>query len=382
MECDTNYSYFRLVEAISEGHDETTIAKHHYDNIQYNTCYNKFLFYNHLPLLSHPQTIISFLRHIHSFGYSLENACGYTLTISIKNDHSEAHVYLPSEAKPLPNHFILPIQAIWHYPNIQLKSNTSIPVFSIPAPLAPIPSNLAQPRNPNTSSLNLTICTHNVRGYNENLKQQVWEDYCITHSLNIISITETKIAEDNAITKFNNSKHYSYYWSCTNSSKAGTALMIHKHLTPHIHNILTSPGYAIAIDLFFKHNHKFRIISVYLPCENSQLRLQIQNTIIQWIQEATNRNILPIILGDFNVPPNNSTSSSIKYKLLQFLQYNNIYDLADHTNTSSHTWHSSRHHSTIDYIWAYLPLLKYLNSFYLDDAENCTQSDHKILISF
>jgi len=81
------------------------------------------------------------------------------------------------------------------------------------------------------------------------------------------------------------------------------------------------------------------------------------------------------------VPPNNTTFLSIKYKLLQFLQYNNIYDLADHTNNSSYTWHSSRHHSTIDYIWAYLPLLKYLNSFYLDDAENCTQSDHKILIS-
>src|ERR1043165_4823459 len=58
-----------------------------------------------------------------SFGYSPDNCYNYTLTISIKNDHSKAHVYLLFEAKPLPNHFILPIQAIWHYLNIQLKSN-------------------------------------------------------------------------------------------------------------------------------------------------------------------------------------------------------------------------------------------------------------------
>ena len=115
---ELDYTYFELVGTILEGHDETAIAKKHYDNIQLNTCYNKFLSYNHLSLLSHPQTIISFLRHIDSFGYSPDNSCNYTLTISIKNDHSEAHVYLPFEAKPLPNHFILPAQAIWHYSNI------------------------------------------------------------------------------------------------------------------------------------------------------------------------------------------------------------------------------------------------------------------------
>ena len=161
-ESEIDYTYFDLVGTILDGHDETTIAKQYYDNIQPNTCYNKFLFYNHLPPLTHPQTIISFLRHIDSFGYSPNNCYNYTLTISIKNDHSEAHVYLPFEAKLLPNHFILPIQAIWHYPNIQLKSNSPTPTFSIPAPLVSISSNLSQPNISNNSSLNLTICTHNV----------------------------------------------------------------------------------------------------------------------------------------------------------------------------------------------------------------------------
>ena len=120
-----DYTYIQLVETVLSGHDDTFVANEHFGSIQLHTCYNKFLAYNHFPLLSHPQTIISFLRHIDDFDYSPNNACGYTLTISIKNDYSEAHVYLSSEPKPLPNHFIPPLQAIWHYPNILLKSNTT-----------------------------------------------------------------------------------------------------------------------------------------------------------------------------------------------------------------------------------------------------------------
>ena len=102
--------------------------------------------------------------------------------------------------------------------------------------------------------------------------------------------------------------------------------MIHKSIKCHIHKILLSSGYAIAVDLFFKHDFKFRIISIYLPCNNSQLRLSVQNTIIQWIQQAISLNIQPIILEDFNVSNNILHSSSIKYKLLYFLQHNNMYD--------------------------------------------------------
>ena len=59
--------------------------------------------------------------------------------------------------------------------------------------------------------------------------------------------------------------------------------MIRNNLAPHIHSISLVPGYAIAIDLFFKHDFKFRIISLYLPSNDAQLRLQTQNTIIQWL---------------------------------------------------------------------------------------------------
>ena len=157
--------------------------------------------------------------------------------------------------------------------------------------------------------------------------------------------------------------------------------MIHKSIKCHIHKILLSSGYAIAVDLFFKHDFKFRIISIYLPCDNSQLRLSVQNTIIQWIQQAISLNIQPIILGDFNASDYLIHSPSIKFKLLHFLQYNNLYNLASHTQSFIPTWQSSRYSSSIDYIWANQPILRYLNSFIIEDPDTSTKSDHKILIS-
>src|SRR6185436_11928271 len=115
-------------------------------------------------------------------------------------------------------------------------------------------------------------------------------------------------------------------------------------------------------------------------CDDSQLRLLAQNTIIQWIQEAEHKNILPIIIEDFNAT-NDSQSPSIKSKLLSFLQHNNMYDLASHTNTSTPTWHSNCYNSCIDYIWANHSLLYYLISYTTDDPSTCTCSDHNILNS-
>ena len=135
-----------------------------------------------------------------------------------------------------------------------------------------------------------------MRGYNEDLKRQVWEDYCLLHNISISGITETKVSQNNTNAKFPKSNHFTYYWSCTDSSKAGTALMIQNYLKPHIHKIHQFPGYAIAIDLFFKHDFKFRIINTYLPNEDLQLRLLIQNDIIQWIQEANANNLQTIIM--------------------------------------------------------------------------------------
>ena len=57
-------------------------------------------------------------------------------------------------------------------------------------------------------------------------------------------------------------------------SSMGTAIAISRPLQPYIHNIQTEPGTAILIDFFFPQNQRLRIISVYLPSNNTSLNLQ------------------------------------------------------------------------------------------------------------
>ena len=44
--------------------------------------------------------------------------------------------------------------------------------------------------------------------------------------------------------------------------------MVNNNLKPYIHNVQTHHEGAVAIDLFFKYDFKFRIISVYLTTSN------------------------------------------------------------------------------------------------------------------
>ncbi|CAG8698684.1 2988_t:CDS:1, partial [Ambispora leptoticha] len=89
-------------------------------------CFNRFLRYYNLPTLPELQTIILFLKHLSLFGYNLENSHFNTLIISIKKDYFEAHIYLPFEPKPLPNHFVPLRENLKYYQNITLKSNSHI----------------------------------------------------------------------------------------------------------------------------------------------------------------------------------------------------------------------------------------------------------------
>ena len=55
--------------------------------------------------------------------------------------------------------------------------------------------------------------------------------------------------------------------------------MLSNNLTPYIHKILKHEGGAIAIDLFFKHDFKFRIITVYLFSANILYRNSLQTKV-------------------------------------------------------------------------------------------------------
>ena len=78
------------------------------------------------------------------------------------------HIYLLYEHL-LSNHFFVPFEDFSLFNNVPLRSNYP----------SSDNNNLLIP-------LDLSICTHNVQGFNNITKKQVWKNYCISHNLNII----------------------------------------------------------------------------------------------------------------------------------------------------------------------------------------------------
>lgn len=154
--------------------------------------------------------------------------------------------------------------------------------------------------------------------------------------------------------------------------------MIHNFLQPHIHNCLTHPGGAIAIDLFFKSNIKLHIILVYLSSMDMTKRTATQTTIINWIQSALQHNLHPIILGDFNTH-NFNFRSSAKYRLINFLHHSNMYNVGAHFDNTHYTWSNNTYSSRIDYIWTDQFNIQFLLLYKLDTSDTSTRSDHLIL---
>jgi exonuclease III len=261
------------------------------------TCYNQFLNYYNYPTLDPNQTLESFIQHLTKLNHKLP------FKISINFLLKETHIYNDIFDPLLPQHTLLHPTNYFKFFNLPIRSQTS------------------------NNSLLLNIATHNIKGYNQSLKRKLWEEYCLSNNLHIISLTETKISAQNTALQFFNTKDFSYFWANLETSAEGTCIMINNTIKPHIHNIHTHLGGAIAIDLFFKNNFKFRIISVYLSSTNSVTRQAIQNKVIHWIQNALSANLLPIILGDFNTYTEYQSSYSAKTKLLSFLQSQNMYDL-------------------------------------------------------
>ena len=258
------------------------------------TCYNLFLQKHNLPLLLKPQTLKSFTKHLRKQSFP------YPYKISINIITLETHIYLSTKDKLLPNHILLLPNQFPIYYDSSIKSSYNDYQKNNTLSFATT-SQIDNSMSSNSSTLNLNIVTHNVQGYNTPTKRQLWEEFCLKNNLHIISITETKISSSKS-KKFLNTPQFTYFWSSLDNSAEGTGIMINNSLKSHIHNIHTHPGGAIAVDLFFKHDFKFRIISVYLSSTNQQYRNQTQDKVISWIQQALSLNLHPIILGDFNAP--------------------------------------------------------------------------------
>ena len=246
-------------------------------------CYNKFLTYYNLPLLNNNQTIKSFLNYLKSHKFN------HKTIFSFNPKLGEAHIYTPNNIHLLNNYLFIESYQLPTYYNLPLKS---------------------QAHSTTNSNLNLNIVTHNVQGFNVLTKRQLWEEYCLKENFNIASITETKLNTSRS-QKFLNTKNFSYFWASLENSAGGTTLIINNKLKPYIHNILIHHEGAVAIDLFFKHDFKFRIILVYLSTSNKPHRDSAQEKAIIWIKQALSLNFLPIVLGDFNASTNYNLNLNI-----------------------------------------------------------------------
>jgi endonuclease/exonuclease/phosphatase family metal-dependent hydrolase len=350
---------------VRAGYTASAFAEENHHFLDYNTsspskkltCFNKFLINNQLPTLSPNQTLQTFLTHLY------KNSFYKSFKISYNNTNSETHVYENTKLDILPNHTLLLPQQYHKYYNSPIKSEITTTHDT--------PSNI--------HDLNLTIATHNVRGFNNLTKRETWESYCLNHNISIASLTETKIS-NNSNLRFCNNNFFTYYWANSESSAEGTAIMIQNHLKPHVHSCNIHPGGAIALDLFFKGSIKLHVISVYLSSTDITKRTHTQNKVINWIQQAHQQNLHPIILGDFNTHDNIS-SSSTKFKLINYLNHSNMYDIGAHFNNTHHTWSNQTSRSRIDYIWTDQFSIQFLLSYKLDNSSTSTFSDHLILIS-
>ncbi|GBC02754.1 hypothetical protein RclHR1_00480011 [Rhizophagus clarus] len=95
-----------------------------------------------------------------------------------------------------------------------------------------------------------------------------------------------------------------YDTSGINDRNSGVALIITKTFSKHIAKTNFYKGRLICIDLFFK-NHPIRIINTYIHANNTKTQSikDLTEKLFQLILEANTNNYNLIIMGDFNVNP-------------------------------------------------------------------------------
>jgi hypothetical protein len=90
-----------------------------------DSCYNQWLAPLNLPLLPHPQTLYSFLKHIHQYNFTQYNNFNYALRVAIKLDYSECYIHPPHVSEPLPDYFFPYLSGYNYYPSIPIPSKFS-----------------------------------------------------------------------------------------------------------------------------------------------------------------------------------------------------------------------------------------------------------------
>ncbi|CAG8717263.1 4817_t:CDS:1, partial [Ambispora leptoticha] len=131
--CNTGKSFSTSLAPYDKPTQQTDYTNTFYINephiILYNpnTSYNKILLSCNLPTLLYPQTINSFIKHLESFNYNLNNIYNLTFNLLIKEDYSIAYVYPWSVHNfGRRGYFITPVESYKYLPFILLSTISDI----------------------------------------------------------------------------------------------------------------------------------------------------------------------------------------------------------------------------------------------------------------
>ncbi len=170
----------------------------------------------------------------------------------------------------------------------------------INTPILSLITNTNLSNTPDNSFINL--CTLNIRGLNDPMKQTQLLNYAKSQHYDIIGLTETHFTTYNNTHTFKNHLTYHAIWTIDNTqSHSGTDLLIHHSLSKLIIRTLQHLGRITTVNLSFKHYKSLQLIVVYLPPNNLPLNCQILNKVLALLNECFTLHLTLIVMGDFNV---------------------------------------------------------------------------------
>jgi len=123
---------------------------------------------------------------------------------------------------------------------------------------------------PENSFINL--CTLNIRGLNDPMKQIQLINYAESQHYDIIGLTETHFTTYHNTYIFKHHPNYQAIWTIDNiQSHSNTDILIYQSLSKFIIHTSQYLGRITTIDLSFKNHKSICIIMVYLPPNNLPL---------------------------------------------------------------------------------------------------------------
>src|SRR6185295_15502762 len=115
-----------FLDPISSSHTKEELHDSSYNTLyDPDSCYNQWLACLNLPLLPHPQTLSSFLKHIHHYNYLQLNNFNSVLTISIKLDYSKCYIHLLCKSQLLSKYLFSQLSGYTYYLSIPILSKFS-----------------------------------------------------------------------------------------------------------------------------------------------------------------------------------------------------------------------------------------------------------------